>query len=381
MLYLKSSDHHRAVCSMSQISTYIRVLKSIAIQNMSKSMENRNGVTWEVTEVKSPRTSSPVQVIAAKNIPYFPNANRLQNLNIYLLKNAQMESLIGSEVTRLPISTDNKTTKPHILVHIHGGAWRDPNLQATSIEAAVAHIFSPTLNHHPITIIASLNYTISPFPKHPTEPYDPANGDHSDPAREAVHPQHIQDVLAGFKLLRDLGLTEDDSYILSGHSAGACLSAQAVLLPSTYWKSSLPSPPRPAAFLGMNGLYHLDDLVDHLGASHAHLGAVYEDLQIHAFGPVRSMWAAASPAQCDLRIVQRHVDDGFVPRLVVLDQSSEDQLVPMNQVETMEKRLKSLKGLRVVRGMRCTGVHAAPWEQGYMIWENVQDVLELLKKK
>jgi transcriptional regulator with XRE-family HTH domain len=33
-----------------------------------------------------------------------------------------------------------------------------------------------------------------------------------------------------------------------------------------------------------------------------------------------------------------------------------------------------------VEGHRCTGKHAAPWEQGIMIWENLQDIFGLLQE-
>jgi hypothetical protein len=52
----------------------------------------------------------------------------------------------------------------------------------------------------------------------PPLPYDAIKDNHTDLAREAVHPQHVSDVLRGLALLGSLGLT-DGSYILSGHIA------------------------------------------------------------------------------------------------------------------------------------------------------------------
>lgn len=71
---------------------------------------------------------------------------------------------------------------------------------------------------------------------------------------------------------------------------------------------------------------------------------------------------------------------GTAPRLVVLDGSAEDQLVPMDQRERLRAGLSQVSGLRVVDGHRCTGEHAATWQQGVMIWENLQDVVALLHR-
>ena len=92
----------------------------------------------------------------------------------------------------------------------------------------------------------------------PPVPYDAIKDNHTDLAREAVHPQHVSDALHGLALLGSLGLTSE-SYVRSGHSAGACLALQSVL-----------QPPCPAALLGLNGLYDLPALAmaDRLGTSH-----------------------------------------------------------------------------------------------------------------
>jgi hypothetical protein len=53
----------------------------------------------------------------------------------------------------------------------------------------------------------------------------------------------------------------------------------------------------------------------------------------------------------------------------------------MNQRDRLEANLSKVSGLRVVEGHRCTGKHAAPWEQGVMIWESLQDVFGLLREE
>lgn len=335
---------------------------------------------WQRAEVKSPRLCHPVRVVAARDIPYLPDANRFQTLNIYLPETAASSSLVGTPATALP-TLGVQSHRPRYHVHLHGGAWRDPELTATSIEPAVAHAFSAADVTTPILAVASINYTVSQFPTHPLLPYDPAGGHHPDPARDAVHPQHISDVLHGLDLLRSFGLA-DQSYVLSGHSCGACLAFQATLQPPQYYGlDGVAEAPRPAALLGLNGLYDLPALVAGLGACHEHLRGEYQTLLSNAFGSDQGRWRAASPARFAPAAVTERVREGKAPRLVVLDQSTEDQLVPMNQRDTLQSNLQTVSGLRVVEGRRCTGLHAAPWEQGLMLWRSVQDTLRLLDQE
>jgi kynurenine formamidase len=329
---------------------------------------------WQLQEVSSPNQDTPVPVVVARNIPYRPNSNRLQNLSIYLPATEPNQVLSGTAVTVLPV---RKAEVPRFHVHIHGGAWRDPLLGSSSVEAAVAHAF--TDGDRQMDAIISINYSLSPFPSHPTNPYDPIRANHSDPAREAVHPMHIQNVLQAFALLKSLGLTVG-SYILSGHSAGACLAFQASLFAPQHWKmDDTFTIPRPAALVGMNGLYDLPALVDGLGASHEHLRDVYQDLQGIAFGTDTDIWASASPARVNTEHLAIRLREEKAPKFVLVDQSTEDQLVPMNQMERMKTQLEEVDGLRLVEGRRCVGVHAAPWEQGTIIWDTVKDVLILLE--
>lgn len=347
---------------------------------------------WQPAEVASPRLDRRIPVIAAKDIPYILNANRLQNLSIYLPWTPQSAALIGTPVTSLP-GTDSTARHPRYLVHIHGGAWRDPRLTSASIEPAVAHAFSasvlPGEGPTPVTAIASLNYTVSqinyPAPTvmaDPPVPYDAIKDNHTDLAREAVHPQHVSDVLHGLALLGALGLT-DGSYILSGHSCGACLALQSVLQPPRhYGLGHLPEPPCPAALLGLNGLYDLPALAatDGLGAFHAHLRDDYEKFLSRAFGTDKDAWPDGSPASFDPASIAGRIREGNAPRLVVLDQSTEDQLVPMNQQERLTATLAKVAGLRLTQGQRLTGNHATPWEEGIMIYQSLLDTLQLLRE-
>ncbi|KAK1855930.1 Kynurenine formamidase 2 [Colletotrichum chrysophilum] len=340
-------------------------------------MASSNNTQWQLTEVKSPNLDQPVPVVAALNLPYVNNGHRFQTLNIYLPKTNQTNNLLGQPVANLPTYSPANGI-PCWQVHIHGGAWRDPELTSTSIEPAAAHAFARSDTKHPITAIISMNYTLSPFPTHPTLPYDPTKGDSSDPSRDGHHPDHIRDVLQGFAFLRTLGLY-DDSYILSGHSAGACLAFQSTLrAPQAWGLDAAMEPPRPVAVVGMNGLYDLPGLVHDLGSSHASLKDVYQGFQSITFGPDQAKWEAPSPSHVPVDELEQRVKSGKAPRLIMIDQSAEDQLVPTNQADRLEAHLNGIAGLRVVRGTQCEGRHAAPWEEGYMVWNSVQDILKHL---
>jgi hypothetical protein len=134
----------------------------------------------------------------------------------------------------------------------------------------------------------------------------------------------------------------------------------------------------PAAVLGLNGLYDLPALVHGLGAAHDLLSSDYKIMLSNAFGPDEGRWSAASPAQFDTAQIAERVRNGEAPRLVVLDQSDDDQLVPMTQRDRIETNLSKVDGLSVVVGNRCTGKHAAPWQQGFMIWDSVCDAIQAL---
>jgi kynurenine formamidase len=344
-------------------------------------------VRWQAAEVTSPRLNHPVPVIAAKDIPYIGHANRLQNLSIYLPRTPETAGLADTPVTSLP-GADASSRLPRYLVHVHGGAWRDPRLTSASIEPTVACVFSDE-GPARVAAIASINYTVSPFGypappfmADPPVPYDAIKDNHTDLAREAVHPQHVSDALHGLALLGSLGLASG-SYVLSGHSAGACLALQSVLQPpGHYGLDYLPEPPCPAALLGLNGLYDLPALTtaDGLGVSHAHLRDDYERLLSEAFGTDQDAWPALSPASFAPADIAAWIREGSAPRLVVLDQSTEDQLVPMDQKDRLTAALAGIPGLRVVEGHRLTGKHAAPWEEGITICQSLLDTLQLLRE-
>jgi acetyl esterase/lipase len=335
---------------------------------------HKQPVKWRRRRVVSPVLPHPVPVVCATGLSYRADGNRLQTLSLYLPRTDETEALVGTPVCELPWLGTN-SAYPVALVHIHGGAWRSPDVTAASIEPTVACAFA-TPDDALLKVIASIDYTISPFPSAPSDSYDPRLDGHSDPAREAVHPQHLDDVLRAFEMLRSFGLS-DGSYVLSGHSCGACLAFQAVLTePAAFGLLDVCAPPTPAAVLGVNGLYDLPGLVHYLDASHAHLEAEYRDLLTIAFGADEEVWATASPARFELGAAASRLRHSGGLATILLEQSPDDQLVPMNQREKLARQIIDANVFDVIEGWRCSGSHATPWEQGDMMWRSILDVLD-----
>ena len=155
-------------------------------------------------------------------------------------------------IPRRPSPEDSKRLW---IVCIHGGAWRDPEIDASSFETTQDRLLASPLADN-ITGYASINYRLSPYPSHPTNPSDP-----SDPARNAKHPDHINDVLTAMLYLQETYHFRDQ-YILVGHSCGATLALQVAM--KRYWGSQYEStfalelnvePPR--AVVGLEGIYDI----------------------------------------------------------------------------------------------------------------------------
>ena len=99
-----------------------------------------------------------------------------------------------------------------------------------------------------------------------------------------------------------------------------------------------------------------------------------------AFGTDQDAWPAASPASFDPADIAAGFREGNAPGLVVLDQSTEDQLVPMNQKERLAADLAKVPGSGSRRGPAYR--HArGPWEQGVTICQSLLDTLRLWREE
>lgn len=347
---------------------------------------NNHTCCWEVAQVQTPSQSRPTRVVTSKNRPFQGRrSNRLQTFNIYYPYNDASRKLLGSHQSSLPIPQQS-----HVLVYIHGGAWRDPAVDSIAVEATVASIFADDEPHGEtsrIGAVLSINYSLSPHPHHPLDPYEPCRGETSDEAREARHPQHILDITRALSYLAELAILYDNRYILAGHSAGATLACQAALVGKDYWEGHTGQEliPIPAAILGLNGLYNLPLLV-HEPSTHQHLKEVYRAIVKNAFGNDQDVWKRASPASFDSTRLAWRAIEGRLSKLVMLAQSTQDQLVPMNQTLSMENMLKKIqdtelgegRSFKIQRSDKLTGLHDDCWKEGMPIWHLVKDILDLM---
>lgn len=249
---------------------------------------------------------------------YYNTDNALQNVAVW-------EFPRDTEAAEPP--PPGATNKKYWLIFIHGGAWRDPRATFNEAEPTINALLDPASPWHlpgaasRVAAFASVNYRLSPHPA-----YAQAAG-HTPPfaARAARHPDHLDDVAAALRFLQGrFGFGAD--YVLFGHSAGASLTYQALLLGGDGGGLVLP-----AAAVGFEGIYDLAGL-------DARVGGSYSSFMEAAFGADRRAWEEAAPATAGGSFGRW---SGGVGRLAVLAQSPDDELVDMPEADTMERRLRA----------------------------------------
>lgn len=278
------------------------------------------------------------------------------------------------------------------LVYIHGGAWRDPAIDSSSFNASAIKILS-SLSCQPfeqrkqkLAGIASINYRLSPYPSHPTDPSDP-----TDPDRNARHPDHIADVLTALGFLQKrFGVKE---YILAGHSCGATLALQACMDDKRWdiyggirdgWGGVF-NVTKPRTVVGFNGLYDLAGFVENPPRGYERLREAYREFVTDAFGKDEKGWKEACPGSAESWTKEWKVSYGEGKRKVVLVQSLEDSLVPVEQTEGMarylerenekvgdEKEKIDVVVLREEKG----GDHNEVWQKGDKLAETLVKILK-----
>ena len=285
---------------------------------------------------------------------------------------ADTSELNTLSVTLLQQPVPNDTARL-FLVYIHGGAWRDPAIPASSFAATERHLLSaatPAIKDK-ISGIASMDYRLSPYPAHPTNPSNP-----HDPARNARHPDHINDVLTAILFLQEK-YSFGNRYILIGHSCGATLALQVAM--KRFWGSQYDPTSAlelnvepPLAIIGVSGIYDIAGLVDDNAAQPA-----YRDLVVNAMGSDRKMWEEASPVNGDY-------EDGWQDgKLAVFVHSTDDELVAMKQPETMWKVLgeqsfsEEAGSEKTRKFIKMEGVkHDEIWEDGKALADVILQTVE-----
>ncbi|KAL6891030.1 alpha/beta-hydrolase [Trichoderma longibrachiatum] len=238
------------------------------------------------------------------------------------------------------------------IIFVHGGGWRDPRNTLHDFVPSIKHMLAQPdlLPRSAVRGFASIDYRLSP---HPQFPQDPASTPAND-LRQALHPQHVQDVLAALRLL-DAEYGIGSNYVLIGHSAGGTLVHQVIMNndASCAWG---PAAPLPAAIVSISGIHDLRGLAERHGG-------VYETFTAGAFGPDRQAWDAASPAKFAGNFKSLWPNE---PRLVILAASAEDTLIDVAELDIMEAKLVK-DGIKpiVIKDLQLE--HDSIWEDGAQV--------------
>ena len=367
-------------------------------------------------------------------VPYRPpgEAVSLQTLDVWVPGRHAHADPAPPDASRLP---GHHQHQPAVwIVYIHGGAWRDPLIDASSFAPTATKILLHHHHHHhhhqarsssssSIAGLASLNYRLSPHPRHPPPAAGSDDDDDDARARSARHPDHIADVLAGLSFLRRIVCCHNHNHsrcrhrwILAGHSCGATLAFQSVMDPSRWFAaggdlSSSPSSSAVAAdvdadaVVGFSGLYDLAGFIAAPPAGWEALREPYAEFMAGAFGADERVWRAVCPATADGPWPAEWIgrgswggggggggkeDDGnsrgdgdgdgqWKKKLVVLVQSRQDTLVPYAQLEALRAVLAPWKEEGIeVREAEAEGDHDELWQDGTRMAEVLCEVAEKL---
>ncbi|KAG4425520.1 hypothetical protein IFR04_001439 [Cadophora malorum] len=342
-------------------------------------------IPWEIQSYSC--TPQSTTLYHKSSVPYTSKPNALQNFSLWV------PAPVGSKPEDIPSPTIIPSSEQGIwIIYIHGGAWRDPLVTASSFTSTVTSLVtnhssifttsSPSSNNSTIAGIASINYSLTPK--------TPADAENDD-SRRAKHPDHILDVLTALEFLQaKAGFGEN--YVLLGHSCGATLALQVAMGDFEKWKAADSSNSglgkvvqKPVAIVGLNGLYDMPTLIRSPGEKHLHLQALYEDFTKRAFGDDESVWMDISPVYVKDWSQAEWVLDRKEPRQVFLVQSKEDTLVPYWQLEAMRESFlkggpgKSGNDVLEIKELEAAGDHNDLWKEGTRLAEIVVEVVQSLR--
>lgn len=263
------------------------------------------------------------------------------------------ESSLNTLDICIPRPLDRLDSGQFWIIYIHGGAWRDPEIDASSFDTTQDLLLKSTVAEK-IAGYASINYRLSPYPSHPKDPSNP-----SDPARNVKHPDHINDVLTAILYLQET-YHFNDRYILVGHSCGATLALQLAM--KRYWGSQYESTfalelnvEPPVAIVGLAGIYELEMFVN-LHPDQP----VYEEIVQNAFGAADREEVSPMNAKFD-----ESWPDG---RLVVIAYSDEDTLLHRAEADAelrvLQARGWDQEGVREAKWLDLKGDHDEIWQTG-----------------
>ena len=271
------------------------------------------------------------------------------------------------------------------LSFIHGGAFRDPDNTSRDILSTLPRVFDPDSPFYceGIRGIASINYRLSPYPNHATNP-----SRSTDRNRNVKWPEHIKDVRdviglimsegeeSRYNLLeaaggipggpgpKDTRSLAERKYILTGHSVGATMALKC----AEGWILDIgPLPPAPFAVIGFAGIYNFPKCRN----AHPADAELYTEIFNNALGLERNgAWAQAVTPQF------RFSDK---TKIVVVVCGEEDTLVEKKQIYYVVKRIVRFNSTRnlVKRAFSVPGGHDELLTNGAIAncLKHVEDIL------
>jgi len=249
-------------------------------------------------------------------------------------------------------SSDKTRTIKRWVVYIHGGAWRDPEIDSMSFVPALEILLA---SGSPIAGFASINYRLSPYPHHPRKPSFP-----DDPSRNARHPDHVFDVSRALAFLEELH-SIGNGYVLAGHSCGATIAFQ-IKEQCREFKV-----PLPGCIIGSEGIYDLTALVE------ANTHPAYRQFVSGAFGSDEATWTEASPYSSKEPVAWESA------KVIVISHSNDDELVSKAQPDMMMERIRgTAKGHAKLQYVPVEGGHDEVWQTGRELARVIEKGLALL---
>jgi kynurenine formamidase len=241
---------------------------------------------------------------------------------------------------------------------LHGGAWRDPDVDSMAFEPAVKLLCGNPRVQPSFSGFASINYRLSSYPNRSKNPSAP-----SDASRNAKQPDHVKDVSKALIFLeKEYGISS--GYLLVGHSAGATLAFQV-----EEECEGLRIPP-PKGVMGVEGIYSLKDLTISFEKI-----PFYKEFVVSAFGSDEEVWQRASPSSSTHPAAWRKA------KVIIIAHSEEDELVDKVQADLMLERVWGTPACKsALHYLKANGKHDQIWEEGHELAHLIEEAVILVQE-
>ena len=240
--------------------------------------------------------------------------------------------------------------------------------------------------------MTSVNYRLSPYPTHPSDPSD------ADGGRNAKWPDAIEDVRDAVRWLRKGGELEGEGegegeeggWIICGHSVGGTMAVMVGMDgmggvdgregKGKEWEGGVWG--REGGMDGLKGVVSLEGIYDFAACRDAHsaLRDMYDAFTTGAFGPEEEGgWERGDVLRC-----KRRMRDGV--EVVVVGHSRDDELVEWEQgrrlIGVLEReREKEREGRGEVKFVEVEGTHSQVVKEGLAVGRCVGIAIDVLVER